>query len=104
MLLNKLFYLKGLNINKHFCLADLASHTSGQSSHQKKAGVYKAERSRAANTSAAVDHNRAVLWTQTARLTHFEQEVEKRCRRLWHTKIRPCGVVELKNLPRFLCL
>lgn len=44
-------------------------------------------------------HRGPVLWAQRTRLPDLEQEFEEGGRRFRHTKVRPCGVVKMEDLP-----
>lgn len=40
-----------------------------------------------------------MLWAQRTRLPDLEEEFEEGGRRFRHTKVRPCGVVKMEDLP-----
>lgn len=67
--------------------------------YQDEAGVHQGEGSWASYPSAAVHHGGPVLWPQWTGLPYIEEEFQEGGRRFRHTKVRPCGVVKMEDLP-----
>lgn len=67
--------------------------------YQDQASVHQGEGSWASYPSAAVHHRGSVLGAQRTRLPNLEEEFEEGGRRLRHTKIGPCGVMKMEDLP-----
>lgn len=78
--------------------------TTRNLSHQNQAGIDQREGPGASDPGTAVDHGRTAIPLQRAGLSHLEQEVEERRRRLGNVEIGPCGVVEVIDVSTFSCL
>ena len=64
-------------------------------SYQQEAGVSQAEGARPADAGAAVNHNGAVFTAERARLSDFEEKVQKRGGRFGDSEVRPRGIVKM---------
>lgn len=79
-------------------------HHHHHHTYQDQASVHQGEGSWASDPSAAVHHRGPVLWVQRTRLPDLEEEFEEGGRRFRHTKVGPCGVVKMEDLPGLPCL